>query len=377
MENEEIVNDLKTVFSRRLQLLRKMRGLSLVQLAKRMSEIESESGLYKAVSSTALEKYENAVMLPQSSAILCALSKALDVPVDDLMRPFCVDVNCKNFQFRKKSRLGKKKQEEIVFAIHNRIEKYIEIERILNIGRDFDVNLDDIIVNSESAACEAAMRLREKWSLGLGPIPQPVQVLENHGVKVIAVHEDPNLFDGTSNTIEGMPIVVINMENRYTDNPDVERRRFTLFHELGHQVLNIPEHLEQKDKEHFCDVFANEMLIPSVTFRSLFGDKRRSILVGELKNVQKEYGISARALMMKAKQLGIINESTHRWFCIRVNQNEDLKAFLDHNEMQETPTTRYEQLVYRALAMELITTSKAAGLMGMGVDELRNDLNFA
>lgn len=379
MANEERTSGFREVFSRRLQMLRKMRGLSQAQLISKMKELadNDRAGLYETVSTTALEKYEKGLMMPQSSRLLCTISEALNVPIDDLMRPFAVTIDCRNFSFRKKSRLGKKKVEEIVLNIQNRIEKYVEIEEILNIKSEFDADLSDVIVDSEQNARKAAMRLRDEWGLGLGPIPQPIQVLEMHGVKVIEVNEDPTLFDGTSNKIEGIPVVVINTANKDDENPDIERRRFTLFHELGHQVLHFPADLSEKDEEHMCDTFANEMLIPEVTFKRLFGEKRQGILIGEVKNIQREFGISVRALMVKAKQLGVISENYHRHFCIRMNGDKALKAFIDHNEMQETKTTRYEQLIYRALAMEEISISKAASLMNIGVDELRKDLNFA
>lgn len=369
--------DQKDIYPRRLIIFRKMRGMSQAQLAKRLEELEAEcnDGRYKSVSSTALEKYEKGIMLPQDE-IKRTIADALDIPIEDFDKPFDVNIDCSKFAFRKKSRLGKKKQEEIVLAIQNRIEKYVEVERMLNINTKFDGDLSNIVVTCDVDARKAAMKLRKDWSLGLGPIPQSIQVLENHGVKVIAVNEDPTLFDGTSNTIEGIPVLVINMNYKDKNNPDIERRRFTLFHELGHQVLKFGSDVDDKTQEHLCDVFANEMLIPQSTFLDIFGNKRQNILIGELKSVQQQFGISCRALMMKAKQLGVVTESSHKYFCIRINQNADLKAFVDRNAMQEMPTTRFERLVYRALAMKEIDTSKAATLLGLGAEKVKEDLNF-
>ena len=358
----------RRTFPKRLINARKIKGLSQAQLAEKLGNV---------VSSTSIEKYENGIMIPQSTDIIVKLANALGIPAGDFFREFRVNVDCGKFEFRKKSRLGKKKQESIILKIQDRIEKYIEVEQIMQIEPHFDVDLKDIIVDSDDKAREVAMRLRKEWHLGLGPIPQAIQVLEAHGVKVIEVNEDPTLLDGTSNTIDGIPVVVINMNNKNPENPDDERRRFTLFHETGHQIMNIPSEVDDKTKEHLCDVFANEMLIPKQTFIKIFGEKRQTILLGELKNVQKEYGISIRALMMKAKQLNVISESRHKWFCININKDERLKAFVDKNEYTEVHSTRFEQLVYRALAMGEITISKAAELLNRSVGELRNDPNFA
>ncbi len=366
--NDKGMELFRRTFPKRLINARKIKGFSQAQLAEKLGNV---------VSSTSIEKYENGIMIPQSTDIIVKLANALGISTGDFFREFRVNVDCGKFEFRKKSRLGKKKQEAIILKIQDRIEKYIEVEQIMQMEPHFDVDLSDIIVDSDDKARDVAMRLRNEWNLGLGPIPQPIQVLEAHGVKVIEVSEDPTLLDGTSNTIDGIPVVVINMNNKNPENPDVERRRFTLFHETGHQVMNIPSEIDDKTKEHLCDVFANEMLIPKQTFIKIFGEKRQTILLGELKNVQKEFGISVRALMMKAKQLNVISESRHKWFCININKDERLKAFVDKNEYTEVHSTRFEQLVYRALAMDEITISKAASLLNKSVGELRNDPNFA
>lgn len=39
-------------------------------------------------------------------------------------------------------------------------------------------------------------------------------------------------------------------------------------------------------------------------------------------------------------------------------------------------TNRFERLVYRALASEVISTSKAAALLDISVNEVRNNLNL-
>jgi Zn-dependent peptidase ImmA (M78 family) len=224
------------------------------------------------------------------------------------------------------------------------------------------------------------MKLRKKWKLGLGPIPQPISVLEAHGVKVIEVEEDPLLFDGTSNTVEGIPVLVLNKAEVITEDgkhlQNEERRRLTLFHELGHQVMHFSEGLSDKEKEDLCNVFANEMLIPSSTFRQIFGEKRASISYWELKDVQREFGISARALMMKAVQLGVISASKHKWFCINLNKNASLREALDKTAVQVQHTSRFDRLVYRSLDSELITHSKAAQLLGISLSKLKNNLNL-
>ena len=376
------LNELKQTFARRLRVARLMCGLSQAELVAKMKELaEDFPALYKSVSTTAVERYENAVMFPENSSILVTLAEALNTNVDNLTRQFTIRID-KDFSFRKKSKLGKKRIDVVKMKVQQCIEKYVEIENITGDEPKFDAFFNNIVVKKAEDARLVANELRKKWNLGDGPISQPMVMLEEHGVKVIEVEEDPELFDGTSTIVEGLPVVVLNKcesfrpESKHTFSP--ERRNLTLFHELGHQIMNIPDDVSDKEKENLCNVFANEMLIPSNTFLNIFGKKRQAITIVELKDVQLNYGISARALMMKAHQLGVINKSRYVGFCIKMNDpaNERLRKTLDGSSMPAEHTSRYERLVFRALSSETITTSKAAEMLDISVSELRDKLIF-
>ena len=376
------LNELKQTFARRLRVARLMCGLSQAELVAKMKELaEDFPALYKSVSTTAVERYENAVMFPENSSILVTLAEALNTNVDNLTRQFTIRID-KDFSFRKKSKLGKKRIDVVKMKVQQCIEKYVEIENITGDAPKFDAFFNNIVVKKAEDARLVANELRKKWNLGDGPISQPIVVLEEHGVKVIEVEEDPELFDGTSTIVEGLPVVVLNKcesfrpESKHTFSP--ERRNLTLFHELGHQIMNIPDDISDKEKENLCNVFANEMLIPSKTFLNIFGMRRQAITIVELKDVQRTFGISARALMMKAYQLGVINKSRYVGFCIKMNDpaNERLRKTLDGSRMPCEHTSRYERLVFRALSSETITTSKAAEMLDISVSELRDKLIF-
>lgn len=378
-----LLNSLKEIFAKRLQSARKVCGLSQADLVNKMTKLAEEMPLiYKSVSTTAIERYENAVMYPENDAILATIAVALNTKISNLTRPFTVNIDCSKFEFRKRSKLGKKAQEAIKIKIQNRIEKYIEIERIMGLETKFDVDLSSIEVCTADDARAAANLIRVNWGLGNGPISQPINVLEAHGVKVIEIDEDPELFDGISNVVEGIPIVVLNgndepcKNNKHQNTP--ERRYLTGFHEFGHTVLNFSKDVDAKEKENLCNVFANEMLIPSSKFKEIFGEKRQNISSYEFKAVQREYGISVRALMMKAVQLGVIKKNRFSWYCVTLNkpENEQFRKMIDASAILPEHTSRFECLVHRALASEIITISKAADLLDISVSELRMNMNF-
>ena len=369
----------KEVFAIRLQNARKVSGMSQAELASKMSELQSVCPMmYKGVSSTAIEKYENGVMVPDNDIIMVTIAKALNTNVANLRRPFRVTIG--EFDFRKKSKLGKKAVERIKIMARQRIEKYVEVERLLNEEIGCKVDLCHLVVRNRNDARAIAYKLRQEWNMGIGPISNAINLLENHGVKVIEVEEDPELFDGTSSMVDGIPVVVLNANVGDTSNPKhhntYERRNLTLFHELGHQLMNIADDIEDKEKEKICNAFASEFLIPSEMFIKIFGPKRTGISFFELKDVQREYGISARALMYKASELGVITTSRFKYFNISLNKDPNLRYAIDETVMPPQHSSRFERLVYRALASEVISISKAAELLDKSVSEVLDNFKI-
>ena len=367
------------VFAIRLQNARKVSGMSQAELASKMSELQSACPvMYKAVSSTAIEKYENGVMVPDNDIIMVTIAKALNTNVANLRRPFRVMIG--KFAFRKKSKLGKKAVERILILAQQRIEKYVEVERLLNEEIGCNVDFSNFVVRNKNDARAIANMLRKEWNMGIGPISSAINLLESHGVKVIEVEEDPELFDGTSSTVEGMPVVVRNSNEGDPANPKhhntYERRNLTLFHELGHQLMNIADDIDDKEKENICNAFASEFLIPSEMFIKIFGAKRTGISFFELKDVQREYGISARALMHKASELGVITPSRYKYFNISLNKDPNLRYAIDETVMPPQHSSRFERLVYRALASEVISISKAAELLDKSVSDVLDNFKI-
>ena len=369
----------KEVFAIRLQNARKVSGMSQAELASKMSELQSVCpAMYKGVSSTAIEKYEKGVMVPDNDIIMVTIAKALNTNVANLRRPFRVMIG--KFAFRKKSKLGKKAVERILILAQQRIEKYVEVERLLNEEIGCNVDFSNFVVRNKNDARAIANMLRKEWNMGIGPISSAINLLESHGVKVIEVEEDPELFDGTSSTVEGMPVVVLNSNEGDPANPKhhntYERRNLTLFHELGHQLMNIADDIDDKEKENICNAFASEFLIPSEMFIKIFGAKRTGISFFELKDVQREYGISARALMYKASELGVITTSRFKYFNISLNKDPNLRYAIDETVIPPQHSTRFERLVYRALASEVISISKAAELLDKSVSDVLDNFKI-
>lgn len=76
-------------------------------------------------------------------------------------------------------------------------------------------------------------QIRQQWKLGIEPLPDLIDIFEEHGIKVFEIdNQSYPKFDGLSASINNMPLIVIG--NQWPG----DRQRFTLAHELGHLVLN-------------------------------------------------------------------------------------------------------------------------------------------
>lgn len=348
---------MENVFAQRLVNARKIRCMSQRKLC------DAVDG---KISSSAIAKYENGRMMP-SSSVLIMLSRALNINIDYFFRPFTVDIDLSKFEFRKKSEIGIRKIDSIKHTICAEMERYVEIERILGIDTKFNLDYANVLVEGENEAKLLALRFRTDCNIGNdGAITSVVDLLESKGIKIIEIEHDSS-FSGTCNEAGGLPVIVINK------SMNSERKRLTIFHELGHLLLHCAEGV---DKEKICNVFANEVLIPSVKFKEMIGESRHDISLLELRAIQQEYGISIDALMAKAYQLNVITKNRYESFYKKKNALPAFKKDVERSVYPIEFTDRFERLVYRALASEVVTFSKAASLLGKSVSEVRDTLNL-
>lgn len=349
---------MKDVFSIRLKQARVMQGLSMGSLCKRAEN---------ALSKQAISKYESGRMMPDSKSLI-VLSNALGVSIDYFFRPITVSI--KNVEFRKKSKLGVKQIDSIKEIVRDKLERYFEIESIIDIQTEFKSEYDKVLIQGENDVFSIVARIKKDWKLGEDGINNLIEILEENKIKVIEI-DAPKGFDGLSGYANGKnPVIVLNK------NFDSERKRFTALHELGHLILNFDSSIDDKCVENFCNLFANEMLISKDVFIQKIGMNRNDISLQELLDIQLQFGISIDALMHKAKELNIITENRYRTYCIKKNQARKFKEEVEKSRYKQEESNRFVRLVYRALASEIISISKAGVLLNTPVNAIRNQLNL-
>ena len=349
---------MNSIFPIRLKQARVMKGLSMDALCERTGN---------ALSKQSISKYESGKMMPDSKSLI-ALANALEVSIDYLLRPLTVSID--NIEFRKKARLNVKQIASIREIVKDRVERYFEIEAINGSIPEFGWDYSNVIVLNEDDVYVIAERVKTEWKLGEDGINNLIEILEENNIKVVEI-DAPKYFDGLSGFVnEKNPIIVLNK------NFDVERKRFTALHELGHLLLKFNDAVNEKQIEMFCNLFANEMLISKNVFLQKIGEKRHDISLQELKELQLQFGISIDALMYKARMLNVITETRFQTFHRKKNALPAFKQSVEKSRSKDECSNRFVRLVYRALASETISISKASVLLDCPIDKVRNRLSL-
>ncbi len=339
----------------RIKIARKKAGFSLRGLA---------DALGNKVSPQAIGKYERGEAIPRSS-VLIELSKSLGVTV-----PFLLDtqgIELSGVEFRTKANTSAKDCARVETAVVEWIERYIQIESILDIKSttwDMPFNRPQKIHGVEDAEI-IADQVRDTWDLGIDPIPNMTELLEEKGLKVL-IEELPDRVSGLNCLVkgkdipDGLPVIIVNRCF------PLERRRLTLAHELAHRIFE-PDGLDPKTLEKAAQRFAGAFLIPKKHLENEAGRVRQSFGYQELISLKRLYRVSGTALLIRLRDTGIISESTltyafqsiaRTW---RTQEPHPLEK--KGYEGKWEPAKRFERLCYRALAEDLISLPKATELL--------------
>jgi Zn-dependent peptidase ImmA (M78 family)/DNA-binding XRE family transcriptional regulator len=338
-------------FSARLKAARKMQGWSLNDLSEKIG---------KLVTKQSLSLYETGEARPGSD-VLVAICRALEVSSDFFVREEIVKIE--KMSFRKLKKLSATEQDRVVANAQDFVNRYLELENILNIKSS--VKIRRIPISDYNDVEKAAESIRKDWKSGSDPLSSVVELLEDHSYKVFEMTADIS-FSGMSAWVnESIPVIVLNSS---TEIPS-DRKRFTALHELGHLVLDLDK-FSEKEQEHLCNRFAAAMLIPRDIIIKEIGKNRARIFILELGQLKLQYGISIQALIYRLHQLDIITNSYFKHLMLhfsrlgyRTNEPVSYEATEKSN--------RFLQLLLRGVAEEIISTSKGASLNNQRLADFR------
>jgi len=347
------------MIGQRLQRARKAAGLSLRALAEQAD-----------LSHTAVSKLEKELLTPSSKQLI-QLAKILQVRTEYFFRPQTITIT--GVEYRKKSSLGKKSLAHIEADIYDQAERWHELLALYPQQPIKAFSLPAELPESITDAAQIetlAETMRTAWNLGGGCLADLTDTLESQGVMVISSQiESQNKFDGLAGLVNNIPLIVVGQSWAG------DRQRFTLAHELGHLVLKgrLSDELALHEED-LCNHFAGAFLLPKAALISHLGEHRQRLEVAELSLLKQEFGFSMQGVLYRARQLGIIPHTIADSLFKRFSYS----GWRTQEPFEPYPTEKtylFKQLVYRALAEDYFTESKAAELLGMAVTnfhQLRN-----
>jgi len=352
------------MFGDRLKLARKKAGYSLRRLA---------DALGGEVTAQAIGKYERGEMMP-SSGVLIHMDKMLDVSLEYLLSEHVEELEA--VEFRKLAGTSAGDRARVDAEVIDRLQRYIAIEEILELdsGAWKAPRFGNRFLGQEDDGEILAQDLRKDWKLGIDPIPNMTSLLEDRGIKVLVIPL-PGRVSGLTCLVRRprhkarLPVIVVN------ERVTLERRRLTLAHELAHRLIDESSPV---DHEKASNVFAGAFLAPRDHLVREIGKHRKALGYRELVHLKRMYRVSAAALLVRLKQVGVIDESTlayafqtfaRGW---RTSEPEPLESPGEEGK-HEVPR-RFERLCYWALAEGLIAPAKAGELLQQPLAEIEKGL---
>jgi Zn-dependent peptidase ImmA (M78 family) len=338
-----------------------------------LRDLSAEMG--ERVTAQAIGKYERGEDIP-SSGVLTALTKALGVSLSYLLDTQGIALS--GVEFRTKANTTGKDRAHVETEVLEWIERYLQIETVLELDSSkwqcpipCPVKLSDV-----NEAEKLSKDVRAAWKLGLDPIPNMTELLEEKGLKVLTVPLPDRVSGFTCLVGRGkgqasLPVIVVN------DQFSLERRRLTLAHELAHRLIDT-DCLSDKDEEKAATLFAGAFLMPREHLLREVGKHRSALGYTEIVDLKRIYRVSGMALLMRLRQLDVISESTliyafqtiaRGW---RTQEPDELEKPAKRGMRERAK--RFERLSYRALAEGLISLNKAAELLRLPLSEVETGL---
>ena len=340
----------------RLKLARSASGLSLRGLSGRIDN---------RVSAQAIGKYERDESMP-SSGILMALADALQVSVNYLAGDPGISLG--SVDFRTKEVAGTREKDRIKAMVLHKLERYLAIEELLNLPTmhwDKPASAPYPVINDLLEVDRAARSLRNDWGLGLNPIHDMAELMEDRGMKVLFCHLLD--VDGLTTQVRmgNMPdahVIVVNQGDTR------DRQRFTIAHEIGHMLLDVSPGLDEEKAAHR---FAGAFLMPEEVLWLRIGKHRSDVDWKELLLLKMAFGMSVQAITYRCKDLGIISQTLMgRLFDMFADDGWRSAPYREPLDVLGDRSGRFERLCFRALAEGAISESKASELLEMPVSDL-------
>ncbi len=377
---------MNNVLGNNLLRIRHSEGLTQEEVAKRAG--------------TSLGAYRNAERSKSMPRVdtLQSIAEALNVSIQDLVTP-APTLSAVRFRARKKIR----SREEVLVKVAHRLQDFNELEDIVD--EHIPCCLDAIAGELEALAdrsplpISAAKAARNVFGLGTEEaIWNICGLLESHGVKVLQLKFATYGFFGLSVAEkDGRPAVAVNVWERIP----VERWIFSAAHEFGHLLLHLDaydvgQESEDRREEEEANLFAAHFLMPQQAFQTEWQSTSGLDLINRVIKVKRIFRVSYKTVLARLVETDIVDKSIwakfNSYYARRHGRTLSGKeepqaiespafgssmseAFSANEPDKLVPADfledRLSRLVRIAIERELITMSRGAEILRIGLNEMK------
>ncbi|MBN1696751.1 MAG: ImmA/IrrE family metallo-endopeptidase [Spirochaetales bacterium] len=347
----------------------KMKKLSVSALSSRMG-----------MGSATLSNILNGKSEPKSSTLL-KLADALGVSLVDLLSESPA-LNNVRFRSCKLSAREKAERDQTIISTAQWLEDYNYLEKELDEKKDYSLdNLADH--NGRDGKKSLAEKVRKAFRINdpKEPVYDFVNSIENAGIKLRIYNFGYKKSFGLSvGKDEKGPAIIINSHPEIS----VERQLFTIAHELGHLLMHQNTYgsatgnaREDENQEKEADEFAGHLLLPDEGLRREWNESGGLHWVDAVLRIKKIYKVSYITVLKRLAQLdnNLDYGDLIKNFAVYYKRlhNHDLKNHyepdaLSRNDLVED---RFSRLVREAYEKEIISLSRAAEILGVSMDSMR------
>jgi len=316
-----------------------------------------------------------------SFSTLDKLAKALGVSLEKLHadRPVL-----KSMRFRtNKSLTAREKaaKDTLPFTVFEKLNIYKNIEKYLPPHTTIDFSA------YPSTPEEAARKLRQDLQVSSdAPVTSFCNKLASIGVKQFYFNFGLSKTFGISvNKEDGGPAIFVN-----TGTANVERWIFTIFHELGHIILQpesydgkIQTEDEHSSEEAEANLFAAEFLLPSEVVREKVKGTKDFSFIRKVLEIKQEFSVSYKLVLMQyCRAYGRKEQDVMPKFQ-KMCGNYIHHDFVNHYEPNALPKDRFKfedpnfrDCVFGALKNKDMDIDVAANLLNESEDSIEKELEF-
>lgn len=181
------------------------------------------------------------------------------------------------------------------------------------------VNYPQFEILSLADAETASIECRKYWKLGDGPIKNMIRVAENAGAIVSSFGSVSEKIDALSLN-RGRPIIILNTTK------NAPRIRMDIGHEMLHIIGHDGIETGDRDTEAQADHFASHFLLPrSALVREYTSRSKTRVDWNSIYSIKVKWGISARAVVYRLNQYGLITPSQYRTANIHLSKTGQTK----------------------------------------------------